>query len=66
MNTHEQACVLYCQFNSFTRNKVKIIEQFLKGATAADIVRNRSTTLAVSTIYKTFHEVKRYMQQGEK
>lgn len=63
MNKHQQACVLYCQMNSFTKNKVAIIEAMLKDKTAADIVRARCTTLAISTIYKTFNEVKKYMQE---
>lgn len=63
MTQHEKACVLYCRMNSFTHNKVRIIEQFLKGKSAADIIRARCTNLAISTVYKTFNEVKKYMQE---
>tara|TARA_Y100000588_G_scaffold261009_1_gene275589 strand:- start:411 stop:608 length:198 start_codon:yes stop_codon:yes gene_type:complete len=65
MTKHEKACVLYCRMNSFTKNKVAIIEQFLKGATAADIVRNRSTNLAISTIYATYNQVKKFIQEAK-
>ena len=65
MTKYEKACVLYCQMNSFTKNKVAIIEAMLKGKTAADIVRNRSTNLAISTIYNTYNNVKKFMQEAK-
>lgn len=66
MNNYQKSCIAYVEMTKSAQNKVVILEAFLEGLTPNDIIRKRLTNLSVSSVYQTYHAVKRYMEkEGE-
>tara|TARA_Y100000588_G_C14151170_1_gene880612 strand:+ start:272 stop:472 length:201 start_codon:yes stop_codon:yes gene_type:complete len=63
MSNYQRACLAYVDMNKSAQNKVVILEAFLEGLTPNDIIRKRLTNLSVSSVYQTYHAVKRYMEK---
>lgn len=66
MNDYQKACVAYVEMSQSAKNKVAILEAMFQGLTPNEIIRKRLTNLSVSSVYQTFHAVKRYMEKEGK